>query len=342
MKEICQSVFWTESVSDVVEHCFDLTGEAPIVLVDESTHDHCWPLFNQSGQFTKADLIEIPQGEESKSLEIAEQVWSALTNLHVNRSTWVINLGGGVVTDLGGFISSTFKRGVNFINIPTTLLSMVDASVGGKTGINFGGFKNHIGVFSLPHSVCICPEFLTTLPEEHIRNGFAEMLKHGLIGSEDHWNNLQKLPTTLEGVSDYISSSVQIKADIVERDFRDSGERMKLNFGHSVGHAIEAVGMGQEEHVLHGYAVAAGMVIETRLCALKGLISDEQAKDIEAVILQYFEVSNLLSISVEELLPYIWQDKKNTDHMNFTLLSQIGTGLVNQEVTAEELAQIIA
>lgn len=341
MKEICSSVFWSDTLEDIVDACFLQTGHAPIVLVDESTHDHCWPLLNKDGKFTDADLIEIPSGEESKSLEIVEQVWSALTNLQVNRSTWVINLGGGVVTDFGGFVSSTFKRGLNFINIPTTLLAMVDASVGGKNGINFGGIKNHIGVFTKPNAVYLCPVFLETLPNEHLQNGFAEMLKHGLVDKVEHWQKLKNSSPILPDISQYITESVQIKAQIVEKDFRDTGERMKLNFGHSVGHAIEALRMTDDAHVHHGFAIAAGMIIEARISANKGILEAASAKEIEDTILQHFELDDLLNIPCKSLLPFIMQDKKNTNKMIFTLLDKPGHALINQEVTADELAQAI-
>lgn len=341
MESIRPGVIWSPNIDEVVKDTHLKTGASPIVLVDENTHEHCWPLFNKDGVFSDADLIELPVGEETKSLAIAEQVWSALTNMHISRHSWVINLGGGVITDLGGFVSSAYKRGLQFINIPTSLLAMVDASVGGKTGVNFEGFKNQIGFFISPDCVFLCPEFLNTLPLEHKWNGLSEMLKHGLIQSEEHWQNLLNIGDDLNAAEALICDSVAIKADIVEQDFGDHGIRKKLNFGHTLGHAIESYSLKTDRPALHGIAVAAGMVLESRLSAHLEMLSPKTAEQIEKELMSRFDIEHLLDIEPQELFPYLWQDKKNRDGLNFTLLERIGSARIDCIVNPESIAEII-
>jgi 3-dehydroquinate synthase len=242
------------------------------ILVDEHTIADCLPIIMEEIPMLKdAEIIETESGEENKTIEVVTQVWYAMSDLHADRKSLVINLGGGVLTDMGGFIASTYKRGVDFINIPTTLLSEVDASVGGKLGIDLGGLKNQIGVFNFPKGVYIYPEFLQTLPDNQLRSGFAEVLKHALIKDDKYWEEVKDIEVfEHEDWTDIIAHSVQIKNKVVLNDPKESGERKILNFGHTIGHAIETYHLeNSDQPFLHGEAIAIGMVAEAILSVEK-------------------------------------------------------------------------
>jgi 3-dehydroquinate synthase len=242
------------------------------VLVDKTTEQLCLPVVSSFLCMEKAHPIAIGATDTHKTLDTLSHVWSELQRLGATRHSLMINLGGGMVTDLGGFAASTFKRGINYINIPTTLLSMVDASVGGKTGINFGGLKNEIGVFNNAHSVILDTIFLRTMDEENLLSGYAEMLKHGLISNEGMWAELlnfdvENITSTdlLEKLGTMVSKSVAVKQDIVAEDPTEHGIRKALNLGHTAGHAFESLALTRKA-ILHGYAVAYGLVGELYLC----------------------------------------------------------------------------
>ena len=280
------------------------------------------------------EIIEIEPGEKNKNIETCVAIWEALTELQADRNCLLINLGGGVILDMGGFIAATFKRGIDFIFIPTTLLAMVDASIGGKTGIDLGVIKNQIGLFKTPISVLIHDIFLETLPANQMRSGLAEMLKHGLIENKKYWNLLKDLTQlTQENLLSLIIESVNIKKKFVQDDFKESGNRKKLNFGHTIGHAIESyfLALNQNPPVLHGEAVAAGMIVESYISYRKNLIDLDTYKEIKDTIDQYFEKLPLNEENIEAIFPYLKHDKKNSNNeIKFILLEEIGQSTIDQ------------
>ena len=237
-----------------------------------------------------------------------------------------MNLGGGVITDLGGFVASTYKRGIKFINLPTTLLGMCDASIGGKTGIDHQFLKNIVGTFAQPEQIFVYPEFLKTLSFEELRSGFAEMLKHGLIVDEKHWSDLISIEElTPENIAPYIERSMQIKQHVVEIDFKEQNIRKTLNFGHTIGHAIESLFLQQGALIPHGEAVALGMICETHLSLLENLISQEVSENIIHNIRKFYPYIPIDSFSTEDILSLMQNDKKNSDgNISFSLLEAIG------------------
>lgn len=309
------------------------------LFVDSNTHEHCLPtLLGEMETQSAMEIIEIPPGEENKDLEIVAQIWQSLAELGASRKSLFINLGGGVITDMGGFIASTFKRGIDFINIPTTLLSMVDASVGGKTGIDFGGLKNQIGTFSMPQLTLIDASFLETLEEREFRSGIAEMLKHGLIYQPEHWNSLQNM--TGETIQNLIEDSVTIKSEIVAQDPKESGLRKILNFGHTIGHALESFYLETENPLLHGEAIAIGMLVESILTFENELISQTELDEIFESILKIFPAQSIEENIIPSLLELMKHDKKNQDgKISFSLLNGIGSAkydvLLNENQISE-------
>ncbi|TXF79401.1 3-dehydroquinate synthase [Chryseobacterium sp.] len=310
------------------------------ILVDENTHHFCLPtlLANLETEIS-FEIIEIAAGEEMKTLETATQLWEILSEFEADRKSLFMNLGGGVVTDLGGFVASTYKRGIKFINIPTTLLGMCDASIGGKTGIDHLFLKNVIGTFADAEHIFVFPEFLNTLSFEELRSGFAEMLKHGLIADASHWNDLIRIDELkAENIYPFIEKSMQIKLQIVEKDFREQHIRKTLNFGHTVGHAVESVCLKKGKPILHGEAVALGMICETHLSQLENLISQDTANKIIYQIRRFFPLIDMSSLDPTELFSVMNQDKKNShQQINFSLLSGIGSSKFNCHVTAEKI-----
>lgn len=304
------------------------------VLVDESTNDKCFPLLLQNQDYFKyAEIIETPIGEQAKSLDIAYQIWGTLLENGADRNSLLINLGGGVITDLGGFIASTFKRGITFINVPTTLMGQVDAAIGGKTGINFEGIKNQIGTFNNPLFTFVDNSFLATLPKRELLSGLAEIIKYGLIEDssiidlvERDWN--KHLP-------ELIKKCISIKKRIVENDFKELGERKKLNFGHTIGHAFEVFYDGQ---LTHGEAVAFGMVKEAELSFKQSLLREKEYLKIKKIINTNFGKLEFKNEEIERLLTFMKYDKKNLgDGINFTLLESIGNAKINYTLSEKEI-----
>ena len=246
------------------------------ILVDENTRFHCLPeLLSRSTFLTHAAILEIPSGEEHKSIETAVHLWKDLMQNCAGRHSLLVNLGGGVISDLGGFVASTYHRGIPYVNIPTTLMAQVDAAIGGKTGLNIGGVKNQAGTLCLPKAVFICNGFLKTLEKTDIANGFAEIIKYALIGDPVMWDKIKrlplndllfKMPSGDAVLTELTERSIKIKHDIVEQDFREKNVRKVLNFGHTFGHALETLSMRDGNTPLsHGQAVAMGMLFEGRL-----------------------------------------------------------------------------
>ncbi|AWH86081.1 3-dehydroquinate synthase [Flavobacterium album] len=305
------------------------------ILADTNTSQYCLPNFlAQVPTELPIEIIEIEAGEINKSIETCIEVWHALTDLGADRKSLIINVGGGVVTDLGGFAASTFKRGMDFINAPTSLLAMVDASVGGKTGVDLGVLKNQIGVINNPVAVLIDTQFLETLPQPEMRSGLAEMLKHGLIADKKYWDNFSDLTgLTTDDLGVLIHWSVEIKNSIVEQDPNEKGLRKVLNFGHTMGHAIESHFLNSATPLLHGEAIAAGMVLESYFSMIKGFIGREEYETIKSVLLSIFGTNDFTSEDIESIMALLVHDKKNeAGKVQFVLLESIGNAVINQEV----------
>ena len=302
------------------------------IIVDENTHEHCLPVFLPLIEtHLSIEIIELVSGEENKNIETCTQVWSVLSELGADRKTLIVNLGGGVLTDMGGFIAATFKRGVHFINIPTTLLSMVDASVGGKTGVDLGSLKNQIGVITEPIMVVVLPVFLNSLEKRQLRSGYAEMLKHGLIQSEAYWKSLSNT-TNYQALTTDIHRSVQIKAEVVTQDPTEQNIRKILNFGHTLGHAIESYFLenDKKETLLHGEAIAIGMVLEAFLSCELVHLSKKELIEIKGVFQKHFDKIIFSNDDIEKCISYLKFDKKNTHGaVKFALISKIGKPVID-------------
>ena len=314
------------------------------ILTDETTLRLCLPVVSSYACLQGAKTITIKAGDTHKDLESISHVWNELQRMGATRHSLLINLGGGMVTDLGGFAASTFKRGISFINIPTTLLSMVDASVGGKTGINFGGLKNEIGVFNNASCVILDTIFLQTLDEENILSGYAEMLKHGLISTEEQWAELMNFDIekpNLKELGDLVAKSVQVKERIVTEDPTEKGIRKALNLGHTVGHAFESLAL-QRKPVLHGYAVAWGLVCELYLSVAKTGFPTEKMRQMTRFIFDHYGRMPITCDDYPTLLELMTHDKKNIGtSINFTLLGGIGDIRINQTATKEEIVEAL-
>ena len=299
------------------------------ILVDENTKRDC--LFKLP-QIENALIIEIKSGEEYKNISTCSFIWEQLTINNFDRNSLLINLGGGVIGDMGGFCAATYKRGLDFIHIPTTLLAMVDASVGGKLGIDFKGFKNQIGLFNNPKAVLISSEFLETLAESELKSGFAEVVKHALISDNSLWLKLKNTPFTDLDWEDIIDTSVQIKNKIVLADPFEKGERKKLNFGHTFGHAIESYYLEKRTPISHGEAVFMGMILETKISDL----SETDKNEIKNYVLSNFALPYTPKKS--SLHKFLINDKKNQNgKINFTLLNGIGNCSLDNLFSLDEL-----
>lgn len=311
--------------------------EGVFVLADENTAQHCVPLLKGF----EYEAITIDAGEENKNLSTCESIFDVLIERGANRKSIVINVGGGVVGDMGGFCASVFQRGIYFINVPTSLLAMVDASVGGKLGVDYKGLKNYIGLFKEPLGVFIHPPFLKTLPERETKAGFAEMLKHALIYDADHWQELQEYNP--RKFKNWITTSATIKSEIVEEDLHENGARKLLNFGHTIGHAAESWFLeNSEETLLHGEAVALGLLCESYLSQKNGL-SEDELQSIVQRIQQLYSLPKLPQEAMEQLLHLMGADKKNTQlGINFTLLEEIGEATIDNYCTTDEIKEAIA
>ena len=307
------------------------------VLVDENTNEHCLPYFlaNLPTEI-EIEIIEIEAGEENKNIYTCIDLWHTLIELDADRKSIMINLGGGVITDIGGFVASTYKRGIDFVNIPTTLLAMVDASVGGKTGVDLGSLKNQIGVINEPKSVIVISKFLETLPTNQMRSGLAEMLKHGLIYDKTYWDKLKHLNNlNTDDLDVLIKQSIEIKNKIVSQDLKENGIRKALNFGHTLGHAIESYFLESEDkkQLLHGEAIAIGMILESYLSYKLELISKDSYAEIKYIITDVFEKISFNDSDIQNILDLLIFDKKNEfGNIQFTLLNKIGESKINQTV----------
>ena len=316
------------------------------VLTDETTAVCCWPVIQSYLCLKGAQVITIPASDTHKDLDSLAQVWTALGKNGATRHSLLINLGGGMVTDLGGFAASTFKRGINFINIPTTLLAMVDASVGGKTGINFNGLKNEIGVFNESRFVILNTCFLRTLDTENLLSGYAEMLKHSLIANEKMWaghlNFSLEQDVESEEFALLLRQSVELKERIVTEDPKEQGIRKALNVGHTIGHAFESFALQSHRPILHGYAVAYGIICELYLSVVKTGFPTDKMRQTVRFIREHYGSFPITCDDYDTLIELMTHDKKNTSGIiNFTLLGGIGDIRINQSASKEEIKEAL-
>lgn len=318
-----------------------VTSKKIAVLVDSNTHVHCYPLVESV--LPPHFLIKIAPGEIHKDLSTCNGIWEEMTYHQMDRSSLLINLGGGVIGDMGGFCAATYKRGINFLNMPTTLLAQVDASIGGKLGVDFQGFKNHIGVFKEPEKVIIYPDFLLTLPSAELRSGFAEVIKHTLIYDASHWAKIKKTPWELQPWDEHIAHSVYTKNQIVTADPTENGLRKILNFGHTVGHAIERHFLHEPQPLLHGEAIAIGIICESYLSTGKEGLSKDQLTEISDLVIETFGMVNLPKQEFNAIAKNVLQDKKNVDgRIMCTLLTNIGKAVFDRPVTLQEIEESLA
>lgn len=330
--------------TDLAKAIAECEHDRIFVLVDETTNKLCWALVKDYLCLKDAQTIVIGATDRRKNLDTLVHVWESLQQGKATRHSLLINLGGGMVTDLGGFAASTYKRGINFINVPTTLLAMVDASVGGKTGINFGGLKNEIGVFNDAEFVLLDTNWLRTLDEANIRSGYAEMLKHGLIADETMWAELINFnlaqPNLLQ-LASMLNKSVRIKERIVTEDPHEKGIRKALNLGHTFGHAFESWAM-KRQPVLHGYAVAFGLIAELYLATTQTDFPTERMRQTVNFIRAYYGSLPITCNDYPELIELMHHDKKNRgNEINVTLLGGIGDIRIDQTITEEDIKEAL-
>ena len=330
-----------EALTDAISAC---PHDKLFVLVDKTTEQVCLPVVAGFDCMKQAQRIVIGATDSNKTLDSLSHVWQELQQRGATRHSLMVNLGGGMVTDLGGFAASTFKRGIAYINVPTTLLSMVDASVGGKTGINFGGLKNEIGVFNNANCVILDTTFLKTMDEENILSGYAEMLKHGLISNEQMLGELLAFDIEQPNFAQLkrmVADSVAVKQRIVTEDPTEHGIRKALNLGHTAGHAFESLAL-ERKPILHGYAVAYGLVVELYLCCVKTGFPQDKMRQTVNFIKEHYGKMTITCDDYPRLIELMHHDKKNVgSDINFTLLGHIGDIRINQTATEEEIKEAL-
>ncbi len=309
------------------------------VLADENTRKHCYPLIQSA--LPPHQVIEVAAGEEFKNLNTCTHIWQQLTDLQFDRHAMLIIIGGGVLGDMGGFCAATYKRGINFTLMPTTLLAQVDASVGGKLGVDFNHYKNHIGVFQEPVATLISPQFLGTLPDRELRSGFAEIIKHCLIADKSMWEEVILHDLNHQNLEELIAHSVKVKKAVTEADPREKGLRKTLNFGHTLGHALETFFLNSPNRLFHGEAIAIGMMTESFIAHQKELLSKKELDSICRYILSIFGKVNDL-IDQSQIIALTLQDKKNKGAKVLMALPQgIGKAIWDVEVTDKEMAEAL-
>ena len=309
------------------------------ILVDENTHSNCLKKIEGDINFDY-DIFKIDSGEEEKNLATCSKVWNFLTENLYDRKSLIINLGGGVICDMGGFVASTFKRGVDFVNIPTTLLAQVDASVGGKLGIDFNTYKNQIGIFKIPNLIIVDTKFLSSLSERELRSGYAEVIKHCLIKDNSKFKEITKINWKDNNWEEIVRHSILIKSEVVENDLTEEGLRKILNFGHTIGHAIETTYLKKKNKFLHGEAIAIGMICESYISFHKKMFSENELNTISGYILSVFK-SNKIEYH-EEILKNAKHDKKNFNKkIMISLLEEVGKCNIDFEVSEDEIKKSI-
>ncbi len=335
------SVFFDNQLSDLKSFLENSTYSKIFFLTDLNTSEHCMPLIGKYlPDLTNYDIIEVDPGEENKNIDYCIGVWHMLLDFGADRNSLLINLGGGVVTDMGGFAASTFKRGIDFVQIPTTLLSQVDASVGGKTGIDLGSVKNIVGTFTQPKAVFICSEFLATLDKAQLISGFAEVVKHGLIADKSYFQQIKSVDVA-NLPQEVIYHSVEIKNHVVTTDPFEKGLRKTLNFGHTIGHAIETYSLKTDKKpLLHGEAIALGMICEGYLSHKYNALSGPELDELITFIRSVFPDYPFSKVIYEEVIDYMKNDKKNLQgQIGFALLSEIGKCDYNIYLTEDQIIE---
>lgn len=333
--KIYSKIFYTRELENTLRPFIENYGKGKVFLACEETINRLW-LTGYDAFFAEMGVkkVVIPAGEHNKKIESVQKIWQFLSENGGDRKSLQINIGGGMLTDLAGFAATTFKRGIDFLNVPTTLLSQVDASVGGKTGINFGGLKNEVGTFKEPVAVLINTNFLKTIDRNNLVSGFAEMIKHGLIYSPAHLQELKSVnfdSIDYDSLQEIIKHSVDVKTHFVANDLTENNIRKALNFGHTAGHAFESLAMHQNRPVLHGYAVAYGMIAELYLSVKMCGFPQSALESLTAWMLDIYGKFNISEDDFEPLYQLMTHDKKNeSGRINFTLLPEIGKIEINQ------------
>ena len=313
------------------------------VLVDENTSGFCLPLLFEMLDYD-LNVIQISSGEKNKTLDTCKSVWKQMLEYGLDRHSLLINLGGGVICDMGGFCASTYMRGIPFIHMPTTLMSQADAAIGGKQGVDFDDLKNIIGVFNFPHATIICTDFLQSLPYRQVLSGYAEVVKSALISDPGMWNQIIKSEPDLRShyVIELITKTIGIKQKFVETDPLEKNRRKALNFGHTIGHAIETHHLREGNEMLHGEAIAIGMVVEAYLSVSKGYLSKEDYSIIKSYIKSVFGDKYKSMPTTASLIETMQKDKKNKKgKIMFTLLDGIGNFKINQECSYDEISHAL-
>lgn len=312
-----------------------------VVLVDENTHQLCYPLIK--AKLPAHELIIVKGGEEYKNLGTSTHIWQSMTDLQLDRHALLVVLGGGVLGDMGGFCAATYKRGIDFVLVPTTLLSQVDASIGGKLGIDFNSYKNHIGVFQLPALTMLHTGFLKSLPVRELRSGFAEVIKHILISDRARWERIRKKSLHDQDWEELINHSVSFKAKVTKEDPREKGLRKILNAGHTIGHALETYFISNHQPVLHGEAIAIGLIAEGFIANQKGLLKENELKEIVEFIRSIYEKHDLSIGQINAISDLAIQDKKNRGNKILcVLLNGIGNAKWDNEISPGEVKAALA
>jgi len=334
-----ENVSLTQNLTATLQEYFSIHSPSQIgVLVDENTKPHCYPLVKEV--LPDHLLIEIKSGETNKNLTTCSQIWEQMTHAHFDRKALLINLGGGVIGDMGGFCAATYKRGIPFINLPTTLLSQVDASVGGKLGIDFQGYKNHIGLFQEPDQVVVYSGFLQTLPHAELRSGFAEVIKHSLIQDAAYWPEVKRQGLQVQDWSDHIAHSISIKSRVVNADFKEGGLRKVLNYGHTIGHAVESFYLETDDYLLHGEAIAIGMIAENYLSVKYCGLPQREAEEINQFLLDIYGYRSIERHDEEAIVELTLQDKKNEGGtVQASLLKSIGEATYDIPITSSDVRE---
>ncbi len=312
-----------------------------IFLVDENTANYCLPVI--TSDFNDDFLVaDIRAGEEHKSLETTQGLWNILLGNEIDRNAILINLGGGTVSDIGGFVASTYKRGIRFLNVPTTLMSQIDASIGGKTGINYGGIKNIIGTIKEPEAIFVFPNFILTQELRELTSGFSEMIKHALLRGGRLWKRTREIRVfDINEIKSLIGDNIAVKFDFVSKDLYDKNIRHALNFGHTVGHAIESYRLSNGQKLLHGESVAIGMVIESVIAFRRGILKRNILQEIRDYIALFFDLPRIDNL--DKIIGIMKNDKKNRNgKLRFTLLEDIGHYVLDVEIKVHEIYDAIA
>lgn len=338
------SIIVEEDLSDLHQWISQQKYSQYIVLVDEHTEKHCWPLFQTQCPFENVEMIRIESGEINKNIDTCQEIWKQLLDLKVDRNALFINLGGGVIGDMGGFAASCYKRGIDFVNVPTTVLAQVDASIGGKLGIDFKYGKNLIGLFNNPKRIHISKAFHQSLDDRQFSNGFAEIYKHALIGDSQQWQQLSKVDNLRQlNMDNVLYDSLLIKKRIVEEDPFEKGIRKALNFGHTIGHAVETFSLDHDDApLLHGEAIVAGMIMEAYLSVKKVGLSNTELQQIVDVLRSKYVDYQIDKGQLEDIWSFMLLDKKNEKtKVMAALISAIGTPVINVELSRTDLGEAL-